>query len=232
MYHDLLAVWKEERSTSELVSLPPDFYMKVSAYISHLETMSKTEEDPLLSRLFEARRKRVIFLLKDSIQLRYQKITTSLLSERKIPMDKLTVEENRLVKSLLSLYQDFISAVFGVRHPTMMEEETSESLEHVVSSSDEVIEQPTKEDSVLAKEELSLAPKDEEIMDVLSEEGVESVEYEPVLVTSHFEKQFVGVDLQIYGPFQKDSIAYLPKENAAFLIRTGGAERIEASGKH
>ncbi len=229
MYHDLLAVWREERSTSELISLPPDFYMKVSAYISHLETMAQTEQDPLLSRLFEARRKRVIFLLKDCIQLRYQKITNYLLSEKNVPMDALTVEENKLVRSLQALYKDFISATFGIKHPTMMNEELSEPLVPSESSSGKISDQTDIEKTPLISTEENSSDAETRVEVDLPSSEDETIEYESVLITSPFEKQFVGVDLQIYGPFQKDSIVFLPKENAAFLIRTGTAEKIETS---
>lgn len=229
MYHDLLAVWKEERSTSELIPLPPDFYMKISDYISHLETMAETEADPILSRLFEVRKKRVIFLLKDCIRIRYQKIITYLLAEKKIPMDTLTIEENKLVKSLGSIYQEFLSAAFGVTSPSIVSEASVEDASSRYEASLDLLdkeEEKKKKDSSL--EEESAPPMVENTSDTdLSEVGDENVEYEAVLITAPFEKQFVGVDLQIYGPFQKDSIAFLPKENVAYLTRTGIAESLE-----
>ena len=42
-------------------------------------------------------------------------------------------------------------------------------------------------------------------------------------------EQMIGSDLQAYGPFEKEDIAFLPSENAKLLIRLGKAEEIKVN---
>ncbi len=40
-------------------------------------------------------------------------------------------------------------------------------------------------------------------------------------------KQFIGINMKVYGPFKKGDIATVPKENAKVLIETGMAKKFE-----
>jgi len=42
--------------------------------------------------------------------------------------------------------------------------------------------------------------------------------------------EIVGVDLKIYGPYKKEDVGSLPKENAKALIMQGAAVQIEVDG--
>ena len=42
-------------------------------------------------------------------------------------------------------------------------------------------------------------------------------------------EQMIGSDLQAYGPFDKEDVAFLPSENAKLLIRLGKAEEIKVN---
>jgi DNA replication initiation complex subunit (GINS family) len=42
-------------------------------------------------------------------------------------------------------------------------------------------------------------------------------------------EQMIGSDLQAYGPFDKEDVAFLPSENAKLLIRLGKAEEIKVT---
>ena len=40
-------------------------------------------------------------------------------------------------------------------------------------------------------------------------------------------KEIMGIDLKIYGPFKKEDLVYLPKENADILVQKEIAKPIE-----
>ena len=42
--------------------------------------------------------------------------------------------------------------------------------------------------------------------------------------------EIVGVDLKIYGPYKKEDVGSLPRENAHALIMQGAAMQIEVKG--
>jgi DNA replication initiation complex subunit (GINS family) len=42
--------------------------------------------------------------------------------------------------------------------------------------------------------------------------------------------EIVGVDLKIYGPYKKEDVGSLPKENAIGLIKQGAAKLVEVKG--
>jgi DNA replication initiation complex subunit (GINS family) len=44
-------------------------------------------------------------------------------------------------------------------------------------------------------------------------------------------EQMIGSDLQAYGPFDEEDVAFLPSENAKLLIRLGKAEEIKVNFK-
>ena len=41
--------------------------------------------------------------------------------------------------------------------------------------------------------------------------------------------EIVGIDLKVYGPYEKEDIGSLPKQNAEALIKQGAAKRIEVN---
>ncbi|MFB6182883.1 MAG: hypothetical protein ABEI78_02355 [Candidatus Nanohaloarchaea archaeon] len=58
----------------------------------------------------------------------------------------------------------------------------------------------------------------------LQEETVE--DYTTIKITSEV-PEFMGTDLETYGPFNEGDKARLPEENAEILVNRGNAERIE-----
>ena len=230
VYQEILTLWKEERRSQEIIEIPPDFYTRIADYLSHLETMSKTEKekDPMISRLFSVRKKRVLFMLQDLIHIRITKIIKTLLNNKEIPKRKLTVEEIKFYKSIENSYNSFLTEIYNLSTtitsiPVSTTEVKEKLSEEKIEIPKETLEKKTEKPSSSEKKEVS---SKEEIKEEIEEE-IEGILYSYILVIKDFEKQFVGIDLEIYGPFIKDSIVYLPKENAEFLIRTGVAEPVE-----
>ncbi len=225
-------IWKEERRTNEIVEIPPDFYNRAADYLSHLETMSKTEKDPLISQLFKTRKQRVLFMLRDLLQIRIRKLISVILSSQEIPKRKLTVEELKFVSSMEKSYDNFIKEIYKLKtidETPIIEKNKPKPEKKQFTSSDgenekrnqlKLEKEQVAYTQIIEKSSQQINEKREE--EILSEE-TEGIEYTYILITKEFPKQLVGIDLEIYGPFISNSVVYLPKENAVFLNRLGHA---------
>ncbi len=76
--------------------------------------------------------------------------------------------------------------------------------------------------------DLGEVEEDEEFEDDLEAEDEDSAEegYEVIKVTSHV-PEFMGTDLESYGPLDEGDEVEVPEENAEILVNRGSAERME-----
>ena len=101
----LKRVWLENRAPSELRELPRDFYVRAR--------LSMVGGDQRSVRLFAQQ-------LRELAQLRLRKILMLLavnpgIADSRDFLDKLTVEEEELVKSIAPLIKEFLNAVVGLQ---------------------------------------------------------------------------------------------------------------------
>ncbi|MFT4892607.1 MAG: DNA replication initiation complex subunit (GINS family) [Candidatus Nanohaloarchaea archaeon] len=91
----------------------------------------------------------------------------------------------------------------------------SDSIEDVIEDEAENVQVPEPE------------PEIEEEPEVEEETGEESGEgYEKVKIVSNV-PEFMGTDLESYGPFEEGEETELPEENADILVNRGSAEKVE-----
>lgn len=69
-------------------------------------------------------------------------------------------------------------------------------------------------------------PKPEPVEEETTEEEVEEKEMETIMATGEI-PEFMGTDLESYGPFESGEQAEVPPENAEILVNRGNAERVE-----
>ena len=101
----LKRVWLENRAPSELRELPRDFYVRAR--------LSMVGSDQRSVRLFAQQ-------LRELAQLRLRKILMFLavnpgIADSRDFLDKLTIEEEELVKSIAPLIKEFLNAVVGLQ---------------------------------------------------------------------------------------------------------------------
>jgi DNA replication factor GINS len=101
----LKRVWLENRSPSELRELPKDFYVR--ARLSMLGNDQKNQRvlTQQLRELVQVRLRKILMLLA---------INPGLADSREF-LDKLTIEEEALVKSIAPLIKEFINAMVGLQ---------------------------------------------------------------------------------------------------------------------
>lgn len=102
----LKRVWLENRAPSELRELPRDFYVRAR--------LSMVGGDQKSVRIYAQQ-------LRELAQLRLRKILTLLsvnppsIADSRDFLDKLTIEEEELVKSIAPIIKEFLNAVVGLQ---------------------------------------------------------------------------------------------------------------------
>lgn len=92
----------------------------------------------------------------------------------------------------------------------------SDSIEDVIEEEAENVQVPEPEPEI-----------DEEELEVEEETEEDSGEgYEKVKIVSNV-PEFMGTDLESYGPFEEGEETELPEENADILVNRGSAEKVE-----
>jgi len=201
-YETLFDILRLEKNTGELQKLSETFYEDVVSYLNGKENILKKEENVFS----EAER--------DKTQVQIQnvkKILKELYERREKKIIELALNKARTGSDIIDL-----SALLP------QEKKLFDSLVKTFSlGRDDILanlingKQPTLKESI---EELS--EEKTEIHEEKQEEETKTVRF------IHPVPKFLGKELEIYGPFEADDIAKLPKEIADILIRKGRAEEI------
>lgn len=102
MYDELFEAWKKEMKSSELQSLPKDFYARLSDYVKRLrEEKRMIDEESIRGRLLLKEEENVRKMISDLICVRYEKMMRMAAKKESIPLTALTSEEESLYDGLL-----------------------------------------------------------------------------------------------------------------------------------
>ncbi|MFW9989371.1 MAG: hypothetical protein ACFFC3_12010 [Candidatus Odinarchaeota archaeon] len=214
-YEKLYQQWLEEFNQTNLTELNQELF---SYYKNNLVLIREyKEENPneIKESLLRIYKDNFNFLFNDLLKLREEKIIKSALSLKEIDLQKV-IETEKL------LYQNLVSAIKGFKklksHSLLegVEEKNFEALiESEIKKKIDTIEQSISND----KEDTTISTSSKII-------DKERIEY--ILV--RFLKKtppLVGIDLINYGPFEKEDIANLPRQNAEILLSENFVEKIE-----
>jgi DNA replication factor GINS len=126
MYDELYEAWKKEKETAEIQALPGDFYVRLADYVKKIREESRMlDEKTTKGRLMHFEFINVKKMVKELIQLRYRKALRKTMSERILPKEALTKEEERLHGGILPLaesYQAFLKDMVSGRLSSMEKE--------------------------------------------------------------------------------------------------------------
>lgn len=99
MYKDIFEFWKRENDSTELVELPPDFYLQVSKYVKRLREEGRMiDRKTLKSSLLKVEMRNVSRLIRELVKIRCQKLVQIFMKGKKVPLDALAVQERSIVK--------------------------------------------------------------------------------------------------------------------------------------
>ena len=175
MYERIYAAWDREQKEERLQRLENDFYITAKKFlVALLRDKNQNESASLLRALLEKVHYNSSFLLSDLMNIRLDKILSSIRNGKEINKEKLTSEEKVLYEQLKNDLMQF----FG---------------------------KPAVPSEVKELEE-----KDSFIL-------VRFVKPLPAIV---------GSDMKIYGPFQVEDVATIPKENAKALVLRNAAKPV------
>lgn len=193
-FSELRKIQKEESRSEQLTDLDEEFMLKVEDYFRQKKEIGEEREYSNAKRVFE----KIISLREDKI-VRSAKIAAK--SNNGTPSNLLPFE-NELFRELKSLFEDHRQRAEDRRggeadfEPDEFEEETMAE-----RNEDEEFEETGAEDD------------DED-----TEEG-----YEIVVIKSEV-PEFMGTDLESYGPFEEGEEVEIPEDNAEILVNRGSAE--------
>ncbi len=222
-YETLFDLLRREKNREDLQPLEQSFYSDVIAYLAEkvnaLESLS-SETDPMADNTEREQIRRQLAniskILRDLYERRERKIISLALNKSRtgseiVSSSTLLKEERQFLDGLVGLFGRYRS---GVLHNLLRLKDPA------------IAEQPAAaaatEDKPKAVEGMQKSSQEEG-----QEEGQESYEEQPsrVIFVNRVE-EFIGPELEIYGPFQPDDEAELPKTIAEMLIKQGHAEPI------
>ena len=197
-FSDLRKIQKTEKRQDKLSELEDNFLLRVSKYIERKEGVDNREYKNA-KRVFEK-----------IIGLRQEKIVKN----AKISV-KSDIKSSKL--NLLPREQEFF------RDIKERFKEYSASIDEVVESDSDKVETPEieEEPEIEMEENEETNDKNLDETETSTEEGYEKVE-----IISEV-PEFMGTDLESYGPFEEGEKAELPEENADILVNRGNAEKVE-----
>lgn len=226
-FSELRKTQKKENREEELTELDDKFLLRASNYFDR-----KKEAEGESREYKNAKR-----VLDKIVSLREEKIVKearlAVKTGSKSPGLNLLPEEQELFRDLKNLFESHRSRVEDtVESATTYIEDDSDAedvetdIDLEESSSEEEVETGNaSEENNETEEKDDKEPAEEEKDSGNSGEGVEDG-YKLVKTTSEV-PEFMGTDLEAYGPFEEGEKIEIPGDNAEILVNRGNAELVE-----
>jgi DNA replication initiation complex subunit (GINS family) len=208
-FSELRKIQKEERRSDELKELDDNFFIKVGDYLNRKkEVEDGSREYKNAKRVF----RKILSLREDKIVKNARLSLKSNIQASELNMLPREQELFRRMKQEFNRHRDEIQEVTDEHRgktPAHEREEVEESMQTEESEDNQIEEKEEKE------------TKQEE-----TDEGFDPEEgYEVVEITSEV-PEFMGTDLEAYGPFEEGEQAEIPEDNAEILVNRGNAEQL------
>ena len=224
-FSELRKTQKEEDREEELTELDDKFLLRVSNYFE-----KKKETEGENSREYRNARR----VLDKIISLREEKIVKearlSVKTDERGKEISLLPEEQELFRKLKSDFEMHRTRVDEKVDSNSLPSTSSEPSEEVTSeveksgSNEEPVEDVSNSEEVDDDTSTEVENPENEDDSVDVEEADEG--YSIVETTSNV-PEFMGTDLEAYGPFEEGEKVEIPDDNAEILVNRGNAERIE-----
>lgn len=213
-FSDLRKIQKEERRSDQLTQLDSDFVLKANEYLQRKEEAGDRRDYTSSKRVF-----RKIIALREKKIVKNARL--SLKSNIKASELDLLPREKELFRETKELFEQ--------HRDRLSEAETSKAPEDEFSPSEDTIAE-TKSDQ--ASEKVESEDLDDELEDNENEDDKESSEDETEDIEDGYQKvkivsgvpEFMGTDLESYGPYDEGDKAVIPEDNAEILVNRGNAE--------
>ncbi|MEM3725888.1 MAG: hypothetical protein QXK98_03385 [Candidatus Bathyarchaeia archaeon] len=115
MYNELYEIWKGEFENAELVKLPKNFYSELVEYLKKLREESRMlDKRAVKAYLLKGEMQNVKRMIRELTWLRYRKLIRKMAKGEKVPIDVLTVEEEKIYKETSSFAEAYRSLVRNI----------------------------------------------------------------------------------------------------------------------
>jgi len=217
-YETLFEMLRREKNREELQKLPENFLQEVQKYINEKRqtTFSKTN-DPF-SEVEQEKTQRQLSnikkILREVYERREKKIIAMALNKSRIPNS--AIETSVLLTEEKELFDQLVELFNRARNEILLN-----------YLSDAVREKPEQEQKTEEKKASSVPESEESDEENEAPQARNGFQQAYSLKTVRFlcdTSQFVGPNLEIYGPFCKEETANLPSEVCTVLINRNKAE--------
>ncbi len=214
-YETLFEILRREKSREELQELPENFEEEVKKYLEEKKQSLFPDSDDKFSELEQEKTRKQILnikkILNDVYERREKKIANIALSKSRIP--KSVIDISRLTDKEKKLYEELLAVLNSARQDTL----SNVLLENSnISGKQEQAEERQQE----------TGPEKEETQPQEGQKAsFRTAESETKTVRFKCDvSQFVGPNLEIYGPFKSEETAVLPLKVCNVLINKEKAE--------
>lgn len=211
-FSELRKIQKTERRQEELSELDQNFFLKVRDYLERKKEIDEnSREYKNAKRVF----RKILSLREDKI---VKNARLSLKSNIQASELNMLPREEELFRDMKTQFNQHRDRVEEVTEGQAVETENNSS-ETQIGESEESSEPEPMEETEVSQEEQEEDEEDYE-EEYNPEEGYEIVE-----ITSEV-PEFMGTDLEAYGPFEEGEEAEIPEDNAEILVNRGNAEQL------
>ncbi|MBN1644954.1 hypothetical protein JW851_02875 [Candidatus Woesearchaeota archaeon] len=231
-YETLYEILRAEKNKEELCELDANFYTNILEYLrektkifeeasSKNDIFSIDERDntqvqlqnikKIIKEIYERREKKIIDIALNKSRTNSDIIdTTNLLNPEQTFFNGLT---NLLDKFRLGI----LAQIIALQEPIFDQELDAELLEQNARTKAE----QTKKETLIETEYREELPAKETEMKKETKRNMKKIKaVQPI-------EQFIGTELEMYGPYKEDDVAEVPLEIAEILIKKGSAIEIE-----
>ncbi len=209
-YEHLFEILRKEKNYEDLQKLESNFFAEVATYVE--EKAKKLSEKPRLDdftsneneqNAIRTQLQNIRKIIRDIFDRRERKIIE--MASNKAKTGSNIIDTTALLPDEEQFFQDQVNTIMGFRKDVLDPSLTGQK------SSRMAVEAPAAE---YKPKDLNMAPNESNISDLKKVHILESV------------PKFVGVDLEIYGPFNATDEVELNPEIAEMLIKTNKAKTI------
>lgn len=224
-FSELRKVQKSEKRQDQLTELDDNFFRQVSEYLANKEELGEEREFGNAKRVFD----KIISLREKKI---YRQAQIAVKTDLNAGNLHLLPSEQELFREIKEDFKQHRGRIEDRIDTTSVQKVDTGAEENIETESpenqevEEVEEDKGTEDSAETEtssddNENTSEDNEEQNTDTEAEEG-----YEVVKITSEV-PEFMGTDLEPYGPFEEGEEASIPEENAEILVNRGNAEVLE-----
>ncbi|MEM4336628.1 MAG: hypothetical protein QXG86_01340 [Candidatus Woesearchaeota archaeon] len=218
-YETLFEILRREKNREEIQKLPEDFFEKIRSYIEEKKQTTLVRNDDPFSDIENEKTQRQLVnikkIVKEIYERREKKIIAMALNKSRIPAS--VMDTSLLLPEERRFYEQLVDIFNKTREEVLLK---SLNNEKVLDKKESECENPSEEKPVLGSD------SEEKTQFEGSKEEGGSFENASTLKTIKFVVdvgQFVGPNLEIYGPYSKDEVANLPQEVCNVLVNKNKA---------